>query len=282
MKQPTIFFGASTFVIPIIAYLQNDYDLKLVVTTEKETADAIPQYCKQHHIPYICVKTLKDNDVLKRLSSYHVSFAVLAYFGLIIPKSMIPLFPKGIINIHPSLLPAYRGTTPGQTAILLGETITGVTIMILDNEIDHGPILAREIEPIFPNDTAITLYMRLFTRGVALLQRVLPDYLSGKIQSQHQEHAKATYTKPLTRKSGFLADTQLVSPGLLERMIRAYFPWPGAWSRVTQLNESNLTGKIVKFLPQEYIQVEGKKPVSYRDFSNGYPEAKMWVKKFLS
>ena len=283
MKQPTIFFGSSIYTLPIIAFLQKQYDLKLVLTTEQKLTDAVPKYCKEHDILYESVTSLKENTIIiQKLQIIHAEFAILAYFGAIIPQSIITLFPKGIINIHPSRLPQYRGTTPGQTAILLGDIRTAVSIMLLDKEIDHGPLLGQEVENILPTDTAPRLYKRLFDKGVTLLAKILPIYLSGELLPKAQDHNKATYTKVLTRESGFLNDKLPVAPGLLERMVRAYDPWPGVWTRVTRLKDTVLTGKIVKFLPNDMIQVEGKKPVSYRDFRNGYKHADLWLSKFLT
>lgn len=278
-KQPTIFFGASQFVIPIIAFLKEEYDLKFVVTTETSPLDAVPTYCKKNNILCFPVTTLKSGDIIQKLEDAHVTVAVLAYFGLIVPQKVIDIFPKGIINIHPSRLPQYRGTTPIQTALLLGDAMTGVSVMLLDSEVDHGPILGIEEAEILPNDTAVTLYERLFPQGAAMLRAILPAYLNGKLQPQEQDHAKATFTKPLTRDSGYFVDTRDQAPDLLDRMIRAYYPWPGVWTKCTTLPASKLQGKIVKFLPEKNVQVEGKKPMGYKDFLNGYPEAKDWLKK---
>lgn len=278
-KQPTIFFGASQFVIPIIAFLQREYDLQFVVTTEMSPTDAIQQYCKTHHIVCYPVTSLKSGAIVKKLQDAHADFAVLAYFGLIVPQNIIDTFPKGIINIHPSLLPKYRGPTPVQTSLLIGDAVTGVSVMLLDNEVDHGPLLGQEKETVTLSDTATSLYERLFPKGAVMLEKLLPAYIAGKLQPKVQNHTKATYTKPLTRRSGHIADTKTQS-GLLDRMIRAYYPWPGVWTTCT-LHNSTLKGKIVKFLPEKKIQVEGKKPVSYKDFLNGYPEAKGWLKKII-
>lgn len=279
MKQPTLFFGASQFVIPIIEFLQQEYDLLFVVTTEMNPTDAVPAYCKEHTIPYYSVTSLKDPDIRERLQNAHVEFAVLAYFGLIVPQSIIDIFPKGIINIHPSLLPAYRGPTPVQTSILLGDTTTGVSIMLLDSDVDHGPVLAQTTEPITSTDTAISMYERLFPKGVELLREALPKYVSGELVPQEQQHNEATFTKSLTRESGYFDDTKAQPVDLLNRLIRAYYPWPGVWTRCTTLPNSRLQNKIVKFLPGKMLQVEGKKPVSYKDFLNGYPEAADWLQK---
>lgn len=276
MKLPTIFFGASQFVLPIITFLKEHYDLTLVVTTEQKPTDAVPVYCREHNIPFVTASSPSQLNALKeQLAGYECQFAVLAYFGVIVSQSIIDLFPKGIVNIHPSRLPQYRGPTPVQTALLLGDVRTGVSIMLLDKEVDHGPVLAQEEEEIYSIDTAVSLYERLFPKGVQLLETVLPAYLSGELKPKEQEHSKATFTKTLTRDSGFIDMTKPISPVLIDQMIRAYYPWPGAWTKW----QTNGKEKIVKLLPNKLLQVEGKKPMSYRDFLNGYPDGRTFLEK---
>lgn len=276
MKTPIVFFGSSQIVLPIIEFLHENYDLKLVVTTEKSPTDAVPAYCKGHNLPFISVTTKEELlNTKSQILDTKSPLAVCTYFGLIISQEIIDIFPKGIINIHPSRLPQYRGTTPGQTALILGDVKTAVSIMLLDPKMDHGPILSQEEEVILPTDTSVTLYERLFKKGLELLEAVIPVYLTGELKPVEQDHTKATFTKPLTRESGFLDSTKPISPHLVDRMIRAYYPWPGVWT-TWQVNDKE---KVVKLLPGKKIQVEGKKPMSYRDFMNGYEEGKKFLEK---
>ncbi|HEX7042830.1 MAG TPA: methionyl-tRNA formyltransferase [Patescibacteria group bacterium] len=283
---PTIFFGASEYVLPIIEFLNKDYDLKLVITTEKNPTDAVPKYCIENNISYVSIKNFRDEnwniDWKLKIENWKLKFAILADFSLLISQNLIDLFPKGIINIHPSLLPQYRGPTPGLSAILNGEKTTGISIMLLDKELDHGPLIGQITSEIKPDDTSATLYPRLFKEGTDLLKKVLPEYLEGKINPTPQDHSKATYTLPhLTKQTGFIDFDELLTtnPELFERKVRAYFPWPTVWTRYT--SEGKLKGKIIKFLPEDKIQVEGKKPQSYNDFLNGYPEEKDFIEKLI-
>jgi len=274
-KQPIVFFGSSHFVLPIIELLQQEYDLKLVVTTEKNPTDAIPAYCSKNTIPFVSVATLSQLKTLyDHLSVLRAPVAVLAYFGLIIPQSLIDIFPKGIVNIHPSRLPHYRGSTPGQTALVLGDVKTGVSIMLLDKDVDHGPVFIQEEETISPTETATSLYEKLFAKGTKLLKQVLPAYLHDTMLPTAQDHSHATFTKPLTRESGFINPDQPLSPSLLDRTIRAYYPWPGVWTKI-KINNKEVR---IKFLPGKVLQVEGKKPISYHDFMHGYPEGEKILK----
>jgi methionyl-tRNA formyltransferase len=273
-----IFFGSSNYVIPTIEVLKNNFELSLIITTEKSQG-AVPSFCIKNKIPYLSIRQF-SNSTTQQLQRIKAPVAVLADFGLIIPEEILNAFPKGIINIHPSLLPKYRGPTPVQTAILNGEKTTGISIMRLDKEIDHGPILGQEKEEILSSDTAETLYKKLFEKGASLLPNVLNKYLKDNLKLITQEHEKATFTKPLARQDGFIDISKLEtrnSKSELEQKIRAYFPWPGVWFK-TKLNN---TEKIIKLLPGEKLQVEGKKPMSYKDFLNGYPEAKEILGKII-
>ena len=275
-----VFFGSSKYVIPILEVLRKNFDLKLVLTTEKNPTDAVPAYCLKNKIKYTSVSNLSDPTINYQLSTINSKVAVLADFGLIIPQSILNVFSMGIINVHPSLLPKYRGPTPVQTAILNEEKITGVTIIKLDEEIDHGHILGQEKERILDTDTAESLYKRLFEKGANLLSKILNSYLKGNLKLNAQNHKEATLTKQLTRKDGFINPNNPINPKTLNQIIKAYSPWPGVWFK-TKLRGAE---KIIKLLPNNLksqypndpflIQVEGKKPMSYKDFLNGYQEAK--------
>ena len=278
-----VFFGSSSYVIPILRFLVKNFDLKLVLTTEK-SGGAVPTFCKQNKIEFLSVPNLSDSNLKSLILNLKSPIAVLADFGLIIPPEILNLFPKGIINLHPSLLPKYRGPTPVQNAILNGDKITGISIIKLDEEIDHGPILGQEKEQILDTDTAESLYKRLFAKGANLLSKILNKYLEENLKLIAQNHENATFTKSLKRETGFIDTSKIKdqkSKIKLERKIRAYFPWPGVWTRLRLGYGGQAKLKIIKFLPFGKLQVEGKKPVSYKDFLNGYPDAKSVILPIL-
>lgn len=276
-----IFFGSSPDVLPIIEKLNSTFSVKLVVTTEQHPTDAVPKYCLEYTIPYISLKQF-NNTTIEQLQSVNAPLAVLADFGLIVPDKVLNVFPQGILNIHPSLLPLYRGPTPVQTAILNGDRATGVSIIKLDSELDHGSLLAQEKAKIEPEDTAKSLYKRLFQQGADMLVEKIPGYVADEIKLIEQDHNKATYTGDrLTRESGYIDLGSLENLSRearsgsarkleIERKVRAYFPWPGVWSKI-KINNREVR---IKLLPNQMIQVEGKKPMNYKDFLNGYPELK--------
>ena len=229
---------------------------------------------------------------------------ILASFGAIVSPQILN-FPKhGILNIHPSLLPKYRGSSPVQTAILNGERQTGVTIIKMDEEIDHGPIVAQFTEEILPTDNSESLYFRLFSAGAEVLKTILSAYLEGRIKLREQNHAQATYTKKLTREDGFIPLEKLKeaimgnNAEIVDRQIRAYYPWPGTYTIIkfksplrgipsecqnskSKINpKSKIQNKRLKILKAhlenkklilDQVQLEGKKPVSFKQFCEGYP-----------
>ncbi len=271
MKEKIIFFGAGNYVVPIIASLQKKFDLELVVTTEKNPEQNVFEYCLKNNIQMLSVEKI-DNDIIEKIKQFKTRVAILASFGIIVPQELIDIFEHGIINIHPSLLPKYRGATPVQAAIINGDKTTGVTIMKLDRDLDHGPILAQSYETIENNDTSDSLYKKLFTSGTNLLIAALPKYLERNIKLIEQDHDKATFTDRLSRKSGLINLTEHKD---IEKLIRAYYPWPGVWFRA----KIGGNEKIVKLLPDSKIQVEGKNPMNIKDFINGYNEGKQIIDK---
>ncbi|MEK7160311.1 MAG: methionyl-tRNA formyltransferase [Patescibacteria group bacterium] len=274
-----IFFGSSRYAVPVAEMLHTFYSLALVITTEQGNQEAIPFYCKAKKID--CVKIIKSADLI---SSYKIggsgaSLGVVADFGLIIPPGVIDFFKFGIINIHPSLLPKYRGPSPVQSAILNGDSKTGVTIMQLDKYMDHGPILIQEEEGIAPNDTSKSLYERLFKIGAVLLQKTIQKLETENLTPKEQDHENATFTKQLKRDDGFVDFKTVSSKEFFDRLIRAYYPWPGVWTRLRLSYDGQ--AKVIKFLPGKKIQVEGGREMLYKDFINGYPNAGKNLIEFL-
>lgn len=276
-----VFFGSSRYVVPVVLMLHNHFDLALVATTEQGSQDPIPFYCKTKKINFMSVRKSADLISAYQIREANASIAVVADFGLIIPERTIKDFPLGMINIHPSLLPKYRGPSPVQHAILNGEKTTGVTIIQLDKYMDHGPIIDCRKEEIRPDDTAKSLYERLFKMGTSLLQETLQKYETQTVNLTPQDHKQATFTKMLTRDDGFMdIKTFFTNKEFFDKIIRAYYPWPGVWTKIS-LNSAG-QAKNIKFLPNKRIQVEGGREMEYKDFINGYPDADKNLIEFLS
>lgn len=231
-------------------------------------ANLVKLKAEKHHI-----------DIGYKLSDIDNSFdlAILVAYGKIIPAEILSKPKFGFVNVHPSLLPKYRGPSPIQTAILEGDKETGVTIIKLDQEVDHGPILAQKEIEIAGDDTHESLTEKTGQAGSKLLVEILPRYLSGKIKPQEQNHANATFTEKIIKADGFINLENPPSAKALDLMIRAYFPWPAIWTK-TELNGKL---KIIKFLPKGLIQIEGKNPMTKEEILNGYPTLKPQIAKLV-
>jgi|Napbiome12C3dose_1001474.scaffolds.fasta_scaffold00049_29 methionyl-tRNA formyltransferase len=198
--------------------------------------------------------------------------AVVAAYGKILTKEELNTPKYGCINVHPSLLPKYRGPSPIQTAILNGDKTSGITIIKVDEEMDHGPILYQESLELSDKDTFDSLSKKMFLRSAEILPEIInkfvadtiEDFVQGIVQPKEQNHSEATFCKLLTKEIGYFDINNPPTPEQLDRMIRAYYPWPTAWTK--------WKSKIVKFLPNEMMQMEGKKVISLQDFLNGYPD----------
>lgn len=233
------------------------------------------------------------------------TFAVVADFGLLIPPELIKIFPKGILNLHPSLLPAYQGATPCPFQILRGEKEGGITIIAINEKFDEGKIVAQEKFPILDYETTETLLIKGFTIGAKLLIKILPDYLDGKLKPIPQNLSKKSYFPRLSRDDGFISwntlkkamkgefiageerptfmkiaklyivHSKLYIAQYIEHAIRALSPWPGVWTTV----DIKGTSKRLKLLKShvegnklvlDLVQLEGKNPVSFSQFQKAY------------
>jgi len=264
-----VFFGSSRYVVPVLEMLHEQFDLPLVVTTEQNRMDAVPFYCESKKIEYLIVRKSADLISNFQIEETQANIGIVADFGVLIPDQMLNAFPYGLLNLHPSLLPKYRGPTPVQNAILNGDTETGISIIRLDHYLDHGPVVAQTKETINATDTAKSLYERLFKIGGQLLLKTLQNFNNTQSAFTEQNHENATFTKPLSRDDGFLDLKKIYgAKEFFERMIRAYYPWPGVWTKA-KIKDNLL---LVKFLPEKKIQVEGGNEMAYKDFLNGYAE----------
>ncbi len=201
---------------------------------------------------------------------------VVASYGRILTKQELNAPKYGFINVHPSLLPKYRGASPIQTAILNGDKRSGITIIKMDEEVDHGPIIWQEEIVLSDSDNFDTLSKKMFQRAGEILPKIIQDFAAGKIKLTPQNHSRTTFTKSLTRQDGYFDINNPPPPEILDRMIRAYYPWPSVWTKVqittSNNQQSTINNRIIKFLPHQKLQVEGGKPMSVKDFINGYPD----------
>lgn len=277
-QTKVLFFGTPEFAVPTLERLAADPTWQIVgVVTQPDkpagrsqqlTAPAVKVAASKLGLPVYQFPTLKDESAQKTMAALGAAVAVVVAYGKIIPQSVLDSVPHGFVNIHPSLLPKYRGASPIQSAMLAGELTTGVTVMVLDAEMDHGPILAQRTVDILDDDTAASLHHSLACEGADVLLSVLPDYLAGKLTPQPQDHAAATVTTLLEKDDGKI---DWRSPAeYIDRHIRAMTPWPGAWTDITGKRVKVLKAHLVEQqLHVDVVQPEGKQPMDYGTYLRG-------------
>lgn len=242
MAYKIVFFGTSDFSTPSLEALLKDARFEVVAVVTKPdapigrhqtlTPPPVKVIAQEHDIPvfqFEKVKTEETYEILKRVQNdKDVDAYVVVSYGKIIPQRILDLPKRGAINVHGSLLPLHRGASCVQAAIAEGDQKTGVTVMLMDAEMDHGDILAQKEIEIGSEETGGELHDRLSQLGAAALPDVLAGYLDGKITPQPQDHSQATYCKLLSREDGKLDWSKPAAE--LERLVRAYNPWPGTWT----------------------------------------------------
>lgn len=198
---------------------------------------------------------------------------IVAAYGKIIPENILYLPKRHTINVHPSLLPLLRGSSPLQSAILADMRDTGTTIMLLDKEMDHGPILAQEKAELaaWPVDH-VALGKLLAAQGGRMIARLLPDILAGTAKATEQDHAKATYTKKISKEDGLI---DLSADGYQNWLrFNAYKGWPGSFffvdkgGKQTRVSITEATYENGAFAPLTVVP-EGKKPLPWLEFKRG-------------
>lgn len=269
-----VFFGTPIFVVPILESLDKNFNLVAVVTGPDTiqgrkkvlTPTAVKKWVEENTNSTLIFTPEKLNDEHFRaeIESLEPDLFVVAAYGKIIPQQILDI-PKFIaLNIHPSLLPKYRGSTPVQSAILAGDKITGLTIIKMDAQMDHGPVVFSKKISLSQQDNNDTLHNKLFHIASVALPQLIKDFTTGKAPLKPQDHSKATFCSILKRETGYFDINNPPSNEILDRMIRAYYPWPTAWTK--------WDGKIIKLLPLGMIQIEGKKPIKLKEFINGYKD----------
>lgn len=316
LKLKIVFFGTPQYTIPIWEALLNaGYDIVAVITVPDEqtggkkivASPPVKMFALKNHLKLFQPEKLKDNN---ELVSYLLALApdlgIVAAYGKIIPKIFLDVPKYGFINVHPSLLPKYRGPSPIKTAILNGDKEIGVTIMLVDEEMDHGKIIASGKYLVSNNKYHTEIQKEIWELGTKLLIEILPKYISGEIKPQEQDHDQATFTKKFLREDGRI--NWFRSAEEIYNQIRALNPEPGTWSiwpffakategkknktlnikqaeylscDVGQAND-HMPGMVIKvdnqiavvtgkcYLILKLIQLEGGKEMTAKNFLNGH------------
>jgi len=255
---------------------------------------------REHEIPVLQPASLRRPRAVQALRKTQPDLGIVAAYGKLLPPEVLAIAPRGFLNVHASVLPRWRGAWPVGAAILAGDDETGVSIMVLDEEMDTCPVLSTRREPIRLEDTTATLEARLAVLGADLLIETLPRYLAGTLPPQPQDDRRATYCH-VVRKEGGTIDWSK-SAAEIERQVRAMRPWPIAsttWdgkrlnilrvhvagsqnaSAMSQ-DQSQEPGTVVPLgkaaavitgdgsLALEEVQLEGRGPTPVKAFVNGY------------
>ena len=230
----------------------------------KMTSSPVKLWADANNIPVLQPEKL-DEEFSSNLSRFACPLAIVVAYGKIIPESIISSFPKGILNIHYSLLPKYRGASPVESALLNNDQETGITIQKMVYELDAGDIVSMERVSVMPNDNTTTLRARLIKVGAEILAQTLPEYVAGRINPVPQDHTHKTKCGKMKKEDGDI--TEETSDQIKWNKFRAYFEWPRTYffkdgKRIIISDASFEDGKFVikKVIP------EGKKEIEYRQF----------------
>lgn len=236
-----VFFGSGPFGVPILESLPglSGIDLVGVVTLPDRpfgrraiaTPTPVAAAAEGLGIPVLRLESVRSPDSLDRIGALRPDLGVLADFGRIVPPQLLALPPRGILNVHPSLLPRHRGATPIAATIMARDDVAGVSVILMDEGLDTGPILGSVSWPLRGDETAPQLEEWAAVAGAGLIRRVVPVWLRGDVEPVPQPEAGATLTRPFRREDGRLDPSSPAA--LLERRVRALRPWPGTFIDTT-------------------------------------------------
>ena len=233
-----VFMGSPQFAVPTLEYLMAEkYQVAAVYTQPDRPAgrgrglgaSPVKQIAQAQGLTVVQPASLKAAGVVEQLGGFKPDVIVVAAFGQILPKPVLGLPGLGCLNVHPSLLPRFRGASPVASAILAGDDFSGVSIMLMDEGLDTGPVLARAQIPVSPQDTTGSLTAKLSWLGARLLGEVLVGWSRGELTPQPQNGAEATYCGSITKEEGEI-DWCLPAVDIWRR-VRAFNPWPGCYTR---------------------------------------------------
>ncbi len=308
-----VFMGTPDFSVPILDAIISNYKLLAVVTQPDKkvgrkqivTPPPIKKFAIGKGYEVLQPAAIKGNaEFIRRVKELNPDMIVVVAYGFILPQELIDIPKYGVINVHASLLPKYRGASPIQSAILNGDKETGVSIMLIDDKMDHGALLSQSTITITNNDNFESLHDKLAKLGADLLLDTVPKYYSGQIKPIAQDESKATYCQLIKKEDGRIDWNKPAQE--IERQVRAFMPWPGTW---TEWNGKKLKisavmvlarrssseggslfepsaeiGEVVKIddllvvkcgqgaLEIKELQLEGKRPMSSKEFLNGYKD----------
>ena len=296
--------GTPDFAVPVLSALVDaGHDLAAVYTQpdrplgrgRRTRPTPVRAYAVERGLEVLQPESLRgDAGARRRLADLAPDVIAVAAYGLILPDEVLDAPRLGCLNVHPSLLPQYRGPSPVASAILAGDEVTGVTVMEVTQQVDAGPVVARRRLRVRADETAGELTDRLFRLGACLMVAVLPGWASGEIEASPQVDAEATMTRMLARVDG---EIDWSAPAeLIARQVRAYDPWPGSFTSwdgrrlkvleasASRADHGGAAGTVVSaddgspgvvtgdgVLRLGSVQMEGRRAVEASAFARGQP-----------
>ncbi|MBI21203.1 MAG: methionyl-tRNA formyltransferase [Chloroflexi bacterium] len=300
-----VFFGSSENSAEVLKFIiSKKYNIEIIVTRKRKPkgrglkliSNPLEDVANQNKIKLLETDDLNDPNVINELKSLKPDIFLIVSFGKLLSQKILDIPLRGVINIHPSLLPLYRGPSPISSVILDGVKQTGVTIMLLDKGIDTGPILIQS-DPVmlFGNETTSELSKDLFLKGSELLVEILDKYYQGKVNFTEQDHKFATYTNLIKANEGEINWQE--NADYIFKRYRAFDKWPGIFTfwkgkRIKLIELEIFKNNFQKIKPGNIIlydknlligtgscplrifslQLEGKKISKSFDFVRGYKE----------
>ncbi|MEI6288483.1 MAG: methionyl-tRNA formyltransferase [bacterium] len=306
-KIKIVFIGTPDFAVPYLNSILADADFEVLgVITQSDkpsgrkqelTPSAVKISAEKNNLTIWQPENIKNNpELIQTLKNLQPDLLVVVAYGQIIPQEILDIATHGNINVHPSLLPKYRGASPIQSALLAGETETGISIMLMDAKMDHGPILTQEKIKLLGEETNKSLHDDLAQIGAPILINTIKKYLHQEITPTEQNHAEATFCKTISK-----TDAQInwsLPAKKIKQKIYAFYPWPGTWTtldnkrvkifppvQIKKINSTDKkTGQIIlenkklatmcgeDFLIINNLQLEGGKEMSAENFLAGHQD----------
>ncbi|MEM9488942.1 MAG: methionyl-tRNA formyltransferase, partial [Myxococcota bacterium] len=231
-----VFMGSPDFAVPALQALLEHHDVALVVTQpdkragrgKRLSAPPVKEVAVQAGVPVAQPRSARKAPFAEQLIATGAELGVVVAYGKILPKAVLEAFPRGCLNIHGSLLPAYRGAAPIQWAVIDGLAETGVTIMQLDEGMDTGPMLLERRVAIEPTDTAGTMHDKLAPVGAQAMLEALAGLEAGTLAARPQDHERSSHAPMLSKEDGRVDWNQGADP--VRNRIRGVDPWPGAFA----------------------------------------------------
>ncbi|MDT8317567.1 MAG: methionyl-tRNA formyltransferase [bacterium] len=295
-----VFMGTPGFAAPVLrALIDAGCDIKGVVTQpdrragrgRKPILSPVKELALKEELPIYQPEKVRDNSFVDTLRSLEADVMVVVAYGRILPKAILDIPPMGCINVHASLLPAYRGAAPINWAIARGESVTGITTMMIDEGLDSGDMLLKKAVTIEKDDNTETLYEKLSLEGAKLLIETLEGLKDGSVKREVQDETLVTYAPIIGKEDGLIDWSK--PAGEIVNLIRGMYPWPSAHTTIkgkmlkvlsaAEKNGGGKPGAIIKMdkksievaagkgsLELLELQLEGKKRMKTEDLLRGF------------